>query len=87
MGAEIEQTVIDAMYQAFNQEMRRITTVDIVTAQRTQVPLSVSQKEVIGDLRTWLIEGRALSASATHAPAETQDGSVHLEPVYSPIER
>ncbi|MCU0632254.1 MAG: AAA family ATPase [Methanolinea sp.] len=87
VGAEIEQTVIDAMYQAFNQEMRRITTGDIISALKTQVPLSISQKEVIGDLRAWLVEGRALSASAPFSPAESTGGAIHLEPVSSPGER
>lgn len=87
VGSEIEQTVIDAMYQAFNQDMRRITTGDIIAALRTQVPLSVSQKEVVGDLRTWLIEGRALSASETPGTAESPSACIHLEPVFSPGER
>jgi hypothetical protein len=87
VGAEIEQTVIDAMYQAFNQNMRRITTRDIIAALRTQVPLSVSQKEVVGGLRTWLTEGRALSASEITVATQSPPGIVHLEPVLSPGEQ
>ncbi|MFY9800604.1 MAG: AAA family ATPase, partial [Methanoregula sp.] len=63
VGAEIEQTVIDAMYLAFNENMRRVTTADILTCVKTQVPLSVSQRETVTALRAWLAEGRAISAS------------------------
>jgi len=64
VGAEIEQTVIDAMYISFNENMRRVTTEDILRALKTQVPLSISQRETVARLRAWLAEGRAVSASA-----------------------
>ncbi|MDD1675893.1 MAG: AAA family ATPase, partial [Methanomicrobiales archaeon] len=63
VGAEIEQTIIDAMYLAFNQELRKITTEDIRACLKQQVPLSRSQRETVEMLRRWLHEGRALSAS------------------------
>jgi hypothetical protein len=63
VGAEIEQTIIDAMYRAFSENMRRVTTADILHCMKTQVPLSVSQRETIAALRAWLAEGRAQSAS------------------------
>jgi len=62
VGAEIEQAIIDAMYVGFNAG-REFTTEDILAALQRQVPLSVSQREVIGGLRNWLREGRAQSAS------------------------
>jgi AAA+ superfamily predicted ATPase len=62
VGAEIEQAVIDAMYVGFN-EGREFTTDDISGALERQVPLSVSQREVVQGLRDWLQEGRAQSAS------------------------
>lgn len=62
VGAEIEQAIIDGMYVGFNQG-REVTTGDILTALQWQVPLSVSQKEVITALRDWLRECRAQSAS------------------------
>lgn len=62
VGAEIEQAIIDAMYIGFN-EQREITTQDILRAIKKQVPLSVSQKEIVNALRNWLQEGRAQSAS------------------------
>jgi len=62
VGAEIEQAIIDAMYVGFNAD-REFITADILQALRRQVPLSVSQRETIGALRSWLQEGRAQSAS------------------------
>jgi SpoVK/Ycf46/Vps4 family AAA+-type ATPase len=62
VGAEIEQAVIDAMYVGFN-EGREFTTDDVSAALRRQVPLSVSQREIVEALRDWLREGRAQSAS------------------------
>ena len=66
VGAEIEQAVIDAMYVGFNAG-REFTTDDIAGALKRQVPLSISQRETIEDLRLWLNEGRAQSASLREA--------------------
>ena len=81
VGAEIEQTVIDAMYRAFNQDMRKITTEDILSALRAQVPLSVSQREVVDNLRTWLSEGRAVSASAEENRRDDRS-QIRLDPIH-----
>ena len=62
VGAEIEQAVIDGMYLGFNAG-REFSTEDILTSLTRQVPLSVSQRETIQALRSWLHEGRAQSAS------------------------
>jgi SpoVK/Ycf46/Vps4 family AAA+-type ATPase len=76
VGAEIEQAVIDAMYQGYNDSAREFTTADILAALERQVPLSVSQRETIEALRSWLREGRAQSASSgasfTDLPAPSQ---------------
>lgn len=81
VGAEIEQVIIDAMYLAFNEEMRRVTTDDILTCIRKQVPLSVSQRETIGLLRTYLAEGRAVSASrpSTRTGVPAREQTITLE--------
>lgn len=63
VGAEIEQAIFDAMYAPFNAG-REFTTDDVSQAMKKLVPLSVSQRELIADLRSWIEEGRALSASA-----------------------
>lgn len=61
-GAEIEQAVISALYDAFS-EGRDITTEDILKAINETVPLSVTMKEQIDALREWA-EGRARRASS-----------------------
>jgi len=60
-GAEIEQAIISAMYDAFD-EGREIETKDILEATRSAVPLSVTMREEIDYLRTWAHD-RARSAS------------------------
>lgn len=62
VGAELEQALIDAMYQAFDHD-REVTTEDLLGACRDLVPMAVSQRERIDGLRSWLAEGRARSAS------------------------
>jgi SpoVK/Ycf46/Vps4 family AAA+-type ATPase len=74
VGAEIEQTVIDAMYLAFNENMRRVTTADILSCLRRQVPLSISQRETVASLRAYLAEGRAVSASRPSGRPEVPAG-------------
>ncbi len=61
-GAEIEQAVISALYDAFS-EGRDITTEDILKAIQETVPLSVTMKEQIDALREWA-SGRARRASS-----------------------
>lgn len=76
VGAEIEQAIIDAMYVGYNAR-REFTTQDILDALRRQVPLSVSQREVVQALRQWLSEGRAQSASFR----EAQDAAQQFVPL------
>lgn len=67
VGAEIEQAVIDAMYEAFSDREnpgRDFSTQDVLTSLSKQVPISHSQRETIEGLRKWLSEGRAQSASS-----------------------
>ncbi len=63
VGAEIENSIIDAMYQAFYDKQRPMKTEDIVRSLKKMIPLAESQKEQVGKLRDWLREGRAISAS------------------------
>jgi AAA+ superfamily predicted ATPase len=79
VGAEIEQAIIDAMYVGFNAG-REFKTEDIARAFERQVPLSVSQREIVQALRSWLREGRAQSASFQEArEAEEQSVSLPLD--------
>jgi SpoVK/Ycf46/Vps4 family AAA+-type ATPase len=63
VGSELEQAVIDALFVCFSEGKRSLKTEDVLNALRQQVPLSVSQREVVESLRSWLREGRARSAS------------------------
>lgn len=76
VGAEIEQAITDAMYSAFNDNQREFTTDDIISSAIRLVPLARSQRERILELRSWLAEGRALSASAQ--PKKTRAGRLEI---------
>lgn len=62
VGAEIEQIVISAMYEAFYKD-RGLKKDDIIKAIKETVPLSSTQKEQIIGLRSWAKE-RAVLATA-----------------------
>ncbi len=80
VGAELEQAILDAMYLAFD-EAREFETDDIAKALARQVPLSVSQAEVISELRKMLLDGKAQSASFREAKEAKQSfvGGLNLE--------
>ncbi len=77
VGSEIEQAIIEAMYYGFNDNLREFTTDDIVIALERTVPLSVAQRENVAALRSWLLEGRAQSASFSQAQ-EAEHQFVHI---------
>lgn len=60
-GAEIEQAIISALYDAFS-EQRELQTRHIVRALEQTVPLATTMDQQIDRLRTWA-EGRARNAS------------------------
>ena len=60
-GAEIEQAVVSALYDAFD-ENREIEQKDIIFNIEKSVPLSVTMKEKIDWLRNWA-KDRAVPAS------------------------
>ena len=78
VGAEIEQAIIDGMYIGFNDNRREFTTQDILASLERQVPLSISQRENVEALRSWLREGRAQSASFQRAE-EAADRFVRIQ--------
>lgn len=61
VGAEIEQAVISALYEAFFNK-RNLKNNDLYNAIKNTVPLSVTQKEQIKSLRDWA-NVRAVSAT------------------------
>jgi SpoVK/Ycf46/Vps4 family AAA+-type ATPase len=60
-GAEIEQAIIDGLYNAFD-ENRPLTTDDIIQSLETTVPLSITMAENLQALREWALT-RARPAS------------------------
>lgn len=64
-GAEIEQGLIAAMYEAFAQD-REFTQLDIIAALRSTLPLSRTMTEQVTALRDWARQ-RARPASASIA--------------------
>jgi len=61
-GAEIEQAIISSLYDAFL-ETRDINTQDILKNIKESIPLSITMKENIDDIRNWARQ-RARCASA-----------------------
>ena len=61
-GAELEQTVIEAMHFAFA-ERRELQESDLILASAQLVPLSRTAKEQISSLKEWASTGRARPAS------------------------
>ena len=55
-GAEIEQAVVSALFGAFDEDAREVTQKDLVKAVKQSVPLSVTMRERIADLREWADE-------------------------------
>jgi SpoVK/Ycf46/Vps4 family AAA+-type ATPase len=64
-GAEIEQAIIAAMYEAFAQD-REFTQLDIIAASRATMPLSKTMTEQVTALREWARQ-RARPAAASVA--------------------
>lgn len=60
-GADIEEVVISALYDAFSQG-RELTDEDIIQSIKRAVPLSQTMKEKISEIRQWANE-RAVMAS------------------------
>lgn len=61
-GSEVASLVPDALFTAFADKARDITTDDLILAASTVVPLAKTAKEKITRLRTWA-EGRARPAT------------------------
>ncbi|MCB9545658.1 MAG: AAA family ATPase [Myxococcales bacterium] len=73
-GAEVEQAVVGALYDAFF-EGEELTTDRVLRASAEVIPLSLTMKEKIDDLRDWA-ESRARSASGLPIGAAREDEPV-----------
>ena len=71
-GAEIEQVVVSALYDAFD-ESREITQEDLLANVGNTVPLSTTMKERLQSLREWA-RTRARPASETTVERGWQEG-------------
>lgn len=72
-GAELAALVPDAMFSAFADGARPITTADLVAAAKATVPLAKTASEKIKGLREWAA-GRARMASDQDAVKSSGDG-------------
>jgi len=63
-GAEIASVVPEAMFTAFNDGGRELTTTDVLTAAATVTPLSKLASEKIEGLRKWATKSGARRASS-----------------------
>lgn len=61
-GAEIEETIKDALYEAFNEGAKDITTEHIINSAKKTYPISKTMKEKIASMRSWA-KKRAVLAS------------------------
>ncbi len=62
VGAEIASIVPEAMFAAFNDGARQITTEDLLLAAETVVPLSVTMGKKLGEIREFMAD-KAVNAS------------------------
>lgn len=75
-GAEIEQLVVEALYDAFDAD-RDLNSEDILRATRTTVPLSMTMREKIAYLREWA-STRARMASDARVETFEEQATVFL---------
>ncbi len=79
-GAEIEQAIVSALYDAFDEGARPLTTADIRASLAETVPLSQTMSEEIAELREWASRrARPASAVASRRAANGQGRGRQLE--------
>lgn len=76
-GAEIEEAIISAMFDAFY-EKGKLSTERVTASLRQTVPLSKTMSEEIDKLRNWA-EGRARPATSAEIAKEPDPGKRKLE--------
>jgi len=64
-GAEIRQTIVEAMYQAFY-EKREFTTADILRSINETIPLANFENQQMLKLKKWSSSGKIRMASSKH---------------------
>jgi hypothetical protein len=77
-GAEVTQLIPEALFVAFADNAREITTADLIAAAKATVPLAETAKEKIEKLRDWAKAGRARRVTPKEEEASKGSG-VELE--------
>ncbi|MDD3175437.1 MAG: AAA family ATPase [Candidatus Nanoarchaeia archaeon] len=81
-GAEIEQSIYDAMYIAFGDNEREFTTDDIVLALSETVPLSQLMRESIDGLRLWAKDRARMASQSENSLTTSQKKDNGVDFVY-----
>lgn len=71
-GAEIEQAIVSALYDAFDAG-REVEMRDLAAAIKESVPLSVTMREGIAQLRAWAADRARPASSAQRGEGERED--------------
>jgi AAA+ superfamily predicted ATPase len=79
VGAELEAVVKDAMFPAFMDDERAVTTADLVRSAGEMVPLAKSRAEHVQKLRQLVLKGEARNASYTTAAEEVHFDQIRGE--------
>lgn len=85
-GAEIEACVVDALYNAFDDDGKELTTQAIVGAAHHTVPLSMTMRERIEDLRDWASTRARLASSAHTESMEEIEEQLLLAKLEKPVQ-
>lgn len=73
-GSEIAALVPDALYRAFSEQARPITSGDLLAASKTVVPLSKTAVEKVTALRNWAKDRARAATAPLTTKAETSTG-------------
>jgi SpoVK/Ycf46/Vps4 family AAA+-type ATPase len=74
-GAEIEQAVISALYDSFDDEERELTTADILKSIKETVPLSTTMRTNIEAMRDWAKNRARMAQASRGGVSEPQSGT------------
>jgi ATP-dependent 26S proteasome regulatory subunit len=72
-GAEIEQIIVEALYEAFEAPDRKLVTEHVLRAARQTVPLARSRKAQFDELRRWAVDACMPAALLPGAEKEDDD--------------
>lgn len=76
-GSEIEAVVVEAMFNAFD-ENREVTETDLLAVAKGSTPLSITAKEKIDAIREWARTRARFSSSKRDAKGKAPSGSARV---------